>query len=98
MNSITADWANQTGSRIQQLLLAFDRRFPGRIAGVAPSQLHTSEWIQIALDEFGWVPDYSQARRSAFCAWKGKPAGCQQSSQPGGQPSAERQTCVFAWS
>ena len=68
MNSITAGWANQTGSRIQQLLLAFDRRFPGRIAGVAPSQLHTSEWIQIARGEFGWVPDYSHARRSAFCA------------------------------
>ena len=76
MNTVTPHWANVTSARLQTMLVYMDRLFPGRIAGVNPNALHTSEWMLMAESAFDWMPDYSDAQQQAYCASQGKKVGC----------------------
>ena len=74
MNTITPKFAEVTASRVATTLAYFDELFPGRIAGVDPNALHTSEWMLMAESAFDWMPDYADEQEQAFCASRGP--GC----------------------
>ena len=67
MQSVTTQWVADARRRITSTLRWFDTTFPGRIGGVCANNLHTSEWMLMALSPLGYEPDYSKGMQHQFC-------------------------------
>ena len=81
MNSVTLDWQTSAAAKMSTMLRYLDRQYPGRIGGVFPCYLHTSEWFfpgsgDIGLGGKSKLSDYSHATKKRFCADTNQSSGC----------------------
>ena len=75
VNSLTLEWEASAAHKLTVLLQYLDRQFPGRIGGVFPCFLHTSEWIMPGPNDQGVgghskLSDYSAGAEARYCAHK----------------------------
>jgi hypothetical protein len=73
MNALTLEWEAAATQKLSSLLQYLDAQYPGRIGGVFPCFLHTSEWFMPGPQDFGGdthLSDYSNATEKRYCATK----------------------------
>ena len=76
MNSLTLEWEAKAIEKMTTMLKYLDKEYPGRVAGVFPCYLHTSEWFMPGTSDIGMgghskLSDYSPATERRFCAETG---------------------------
>jgi hypothetical protein len=71
MNSISPRWTREARVRVRRLLLYLNKEYPGRIAGIFFSALHTAEFFYpygAGPNGLTGFPDYSEDVRQGYCA------------------------------
>ena len=80
MNSLTIEWETKAVDKMTTMLKYLDNEYPGRIAGVFPCYLHTSEWFMPGTGDIGFgghskLSDYSKATQQRYCSEEGGGGG-----------------------